>query len=85
MKVFRGVPERHFHQAGVMHFADEGKDLGAGASGTARFCEPGRAFGDDGRNVVPGFDVIDVRGLAPESFLRGEGWAGAGPAGLAFQ
>ena len=39
----------------------------------------------DGRDVVPGLDVIDVGGLAPEALLRGERRTGAGPSGLAFQ
>ena len=39
----------------------------------------------DGRDVVPGLDVIDVGGLAPETFLRGERRTRARPAGFTFE
>ena len=47
--------------------------------------EPRRALGDDGRDVVPGLDVVDVGGLAPQALLRRERRARPRPAGLAFE
>ena len=43
------------------------------------------SFAHDGHDVVPGFNIIDVGRLAPESLLRGERRPGPGPSGLIFQ
>lgn len=77
--------EGHFDEAGIGHLADQGEDLGAGALGAAGLAEPGGSLGDDRRHVEPGFDVVDVGGLAPESLLGGERGAGARAAGKTFE
>ena len=63
--------ERHFHQAGIGDFADQREDLGAGCLCRCR-CSVNHAgpLADDGRDVEPGFDVVDVGRVAPESVLR---------------
>ncbi len=68
-----------------MYFADERKDFRAGTLGAARFREPGRAFRDDGLNVVPGFNVIDVGRLSVETFLGGERRTWTRASGVPFQ
>ena len=65
--------------------ADQREDLGAGALGAAGFGEPRRALGDDGRDVVPGLDVVDVGGLAPKPLLRGKRRTRTGAARQAFE
>ena len=40
---------------------------------------------DDGRDVVPGLDVVDVGGLAVQALLRGEGRTRARASGEAFE
>ena len=77
--------QRHLHQAGVVDLADQREDLGAGALGAAGLGEPGRALGHDGRDVVPGLDVVDVGGLAPQALLRRERRTRPGPSGVAFE
>ena len=47
--------------------------------------EPGRALRDDGRDVVPGLDVVDVRRLAPQALLGGEGRPRARAPGVALE
>ena len=42
-------------------------------------------FGHDGRDVVPGLDVVDVGGHAPQALLRGKRRARAGASGEAFE
>src|ERR1035438_3786320 len=54
---------------GVLH-AQGREHLGSRALGAAGFGEPCGAFGDDGRDVVPGLDVIDVGWFAPQPLLR---------------
>src|SRR5206468_2472038 len=51
----------------------------------AGFGEPGGPAGHNGRDVVPGFDVVDVGGLSPQSFLRGERRSWPRSSGLSFQ
>ena len=77
--------QRHLHQAGVLHLAHQREDFCARALGAARFSKPGGAASDDGRDVVPGFNVVDVGGPAPQSFLRGIGRARTRAAGEAFE
>ncbi len=77
--------EGHFNEAGVLDFADQREDLGAGALGAAGLGKPGRAAADDGRDVAPGFNVVDVGGLAPQALLRGERRAWMRAAGKAFK
>ena len=57
--------QRHLDEAGVLHLAHQREDFGSGALGAAGFSKPSRAAGDDGRDVVPGFNVVDVGGPAP--------------------
>ena len=77
--------EGHLDEAGVLDLAHEREDLGAGALGAAGLAEPGRAAGHDGRDVVPGLDVVDVGGLAVEALLGRERRTRPGPAGLALE
>ena len=77
--------ERHLDEARAVHLADQREDLGARALGAAGLGEPGRALGDDRRDVVPGLDVVDVGRLAVEALLRRERRARARPAGLALE
>src|ERR1035438_1152174 len=55
----------HFNQAGVLNLPDKRKDLGAGALGASGFTKPACAAADDGGNVAPGLDVVDVCRLGP--------------------
>ncbi len=71
-------PQRHLNQAGVMHLADEGEYLRSGTLWAAGFREPRRALRDDGSDVVPGFNVVDVAWFAPQTLLRREGGRGRG-------
>ena len=77
--------QRHFDQAGVLHLAHQREDFGAGALGAAGFGKPGGAARDDGRDVVPGFDVVDVGGPSPQAFLRGIRRARTRAAGETFE
>ena len=84
-EALEGRAEGHFDEAGVLDFADEREDLGAGTFGAAGLRKPGGSAADDGRDVAPGLDVVDVGGLAPEAFLRGERRPRMGTAGKAFK
>ena len=77
--------ERHLDEAGAVHLADQREDLGARALGAAGLGEPGRPLRDDGRDVVPGLDVVDVGGLAVEALLGGERRPGPRPARVALE
>ena len=77
--------ERHFDQAGVLHFADQRKDLGAGAGDAAGLGEPSRPLGDDRGDVEPGFDVVDVGRTAPQALFGRERRARPRPAGASFE
>ena len=77
--------ERHFNQTGVHHLADEGEDLGSGTGLAADLGEPRRTFGNDGRDIEPGLDIVDVGRMAPQAFLRGIRRTRTRAAGLSFQ
>ena len=83
------VPERHAHrhfdQAGIFDLADQGKDLGALASGGSELIEPVGAVVDDQRHIGPGFDVVDVGRLAPKPAGRRIGRPRSRLARLALQ
>ena len=74
----------HFNQAGVGDFAGEREDLGALAALRAHVGKPLAAVADDGRDVGVGFNVVDERGLAPQSADRRIGRPRLGRAALAF-
>ena len=82
---FQRSAQRHLHQSGVAHLPHQGEDFGPRAFRTARFAEPGRAAGDDRRDVVPRLNIVDVGGTPPESLLRGKWRPGPGPSRFAFQ
>ena len=75
----------HLHEARGLHLADQREDLGAGRLGAADLGEPGRAPRDDGGDVVPGLDVVDVGGLAVQALLGREGRARPGPPGTILE
>ena len=82
---FECSAQRHLHQPGVFHLSHKREDFCAGTFRTAGFGEPGWPAGHDGRDVVPGFDVVDVGGLSPQSFLCGERRPRSWSSGFAFQ
>ena len=82
---FERRAKRHFDQAGVGDLADQREHLGAGALGAAGLGEPGGSFGHDGGDVVPGLDVVDVGGAAPQALLRGKRRTRTGTSGEAFE
>jgi len=67
--------ERHAHghldQAGVLHFADQGEDLGSLAPFGAEGGEPIGALEDDLRDIGPGFDVVQQRRFSVQPALDG--------------
>ena len=63
--------QRHLHQTGVLNLAHQRKDLGSRTLLAAGLGKPCGAASDDGSNVVPGFDVVDVGRLAVQTLLRG--------------
>ena len=75
----------HFDEAGVLDLADERKHFGAGALGAAGLSEPLRTAADDGGDVAPCLDVVDVCRFAVKAFLRGERRARMGAAREAFE
>src|SRR5437868_14712661 len=68
----QGSSERHLDQAGVFYFSDQRKDFGAGTLRAAGFTEPCRTAHHDRSDVVPGLNIVDVGGLAPEPLLSRE-------------
>src|SRR5579864_8415978 len=77
--------EWHFHQTGVFHFANKREDFSPRALRTPGLGKPRRATRHNGSDVVPGFDVVDVGRLPPQTFLRWERRTRTRPAGFAFQ
>ena len=72
MNVLQRSAERHFHQASAADFSDQRKNLCAGTLRAAGFREPGGTVRYDGRDVVPGLDIINVGWFALEPLLRRE-------------
>ena len=71
-------PHGHFHQAGVVHRAHQGKDLGALAVFRALAGVPLGPHVDDFRHVGPGLDVVDDGREAKKAGLGGVGRPGVG-------
>src|SRR5262249_28260920 len=80
-----GWAHPHFDHAAVVDFAHERKGLGSRALGAAGLGKPCRTLGDDGRDVVPGLDVINVAGLAPQALLRRKWRPRAGTTRFTFE
>ncbi len=74
----------HLDQAGVLDRSGQGEDLGALAAFGALGGEPGAAVEDDGRHVGVGLDVVQHRGLAPQTLHGGERRPRAGLAAVAL-
>ena len=84
-EVLQRRAQRHLHQAGVLDLAHQRKHFGSGAFHAAGLGKPRRTAADDGRDVVPGLDVVDVGRLAVQTLLRREGRAGMRPSRVAFE
>src|ERR1035437_7574374 len=63
--------QRHLHQAGVLNLAHQRKDLGPGTLLAAGLGKPSRAARDDGGDIAPGLNVVDVGRLAIQALLSG--------------
>ncbi|OQC56119.1 MAG: hypothetical protein BWX54_01547 [Verrucomicrobia bacterium ADurb.Bin018] len=63
---------RHLHQPRILHAAGQCKHLGALALGGSPLRVPSRAVQQNGRHIGICFHVIQQRGLAPQTLLRGE-------------
>ncbi len=75
---------RHFDEARVFDRAGQGEDLSALAPFSALGGVPAAAAEDDRRDVGIGLDVVEHRGLAPETLLGREGRTGTRLAAIAF-
>ena len=76
---------RQLPQARPADLAAHAIELGARVLAAAQSLEPGRAMGEDVRNVRQGLHVVDDRGPAPESDHRGEGRLRARVGALALE
>ena len=64
-------PHGHFHQAGVVHLADQGEYLGSLASLRPDAGEPVGSLVDYQGHIGPRFNVVQVARLAPDPADRG--------------
>ena len=70
--------------ARFLYSPGEAEDLGAGAFFGAEGVVPVGAFLDDQGDIAESFHVVDHSGFAVQAICRGERWAQAGLAQLAF-
>ena len=65
-----GYAHGHFDQAGILHLAHQGEDLGPLASRGSHGGEPVGPLVDDLGDVGPGLHVVQVGGFVPEAALH---------------